>query len=476
MIPGVAAVRGGSLWILFAAALAVRLAYTAIHYAALGPDGLMAPDSYHFLSSAASFVEAARAGALHGWDWLGPDTGLMPMHLWLLSAAMVVTGDTGPLAPAMVQGAMDAATCVVVARIASTFDRGLAATAGWFAVFTPTLVVMSGLTLNDTMFLLACALALWAALSWMRRGSWRWALILGAALGLAAMTRVVIVPWALAILGYLGLVAAWRGRLAWRNAAQLAVALVLAVALFSPIPARNYDRFDALALTSQSGTHLLLWVVPLTMEVRHGLPHEAGASKMLRQYAERADAEDAKNPFRRSAAMASLGIEVLGELGARAIIKAWAYGAAINLFTPAVTLAPAAARLPRTGFYATPGESKLAKMRNFVFDNDNPLYAWLLGLGILGVVAARAVQFAGLLAGLSRDPDTLFGYLLLLAWIAFILLANGPAASPKYRLPIEPALAVFFAVGFRDISARLARRRAASQPRPGSPGPPPPTA
>ncbi len=466
-----AAIRGGGPWMLFAAALVVRLAYTGVNYAVIGPEGLMAPDSYHFLSSAASFVDAARAGTLEGWDWLGPDTGLMPMHIWMLSATMAVTGDTGPLAPAILQGVMDAATCVVIARIASTFDRGLAAAAGWFAVFTPTLVVMSGLALNDTMFLLAAAVALWAALSWLRRGSWRWALILGVSLGLAAMTRVVIVPWALALLGYLGLVAAWRGRLAWHGAAQLAAALVLAFALLSPILARNYDRYDTLALTSQSGTHLLLWVVPLTMEVRHGLPHEAGAAKMLRRYAESADTVDANNPFRRSAAMASLGVEVLGELGAGAIIKAWAYGAAINLFAPAVTLAPAAALLRRTGFYATPGESKLAKMRNFVFDNDNPLYAWLLGLGILGVVAARAVQFAGLISGMSRDPDKLFAYLLLLAWIAFILLASGPAASPKYRLPIEPALAVFFAVGFRDISARLARLRAA-RPQ----GPPPATA
>lgn len=463
--------RGHGPWMLFAVALALRLAYTAIQFAAIGPDGLMAPDSYYYLSSAASFVDAARAGALAGWDWLGPDTGLMPMHLWMLSATMALTGDTGPLAPAIVQGVMDAATCVVIARIASTFDRGLAAAAGWFAAFTPTLVVVSGLTLNDTMFLLVCAIGLWAALSWLRRGSWRWALILGAALGMAAMTRVVIVPWAPAVLGYLGLVTVWRGRLAWRNAAQLAVALAVAAALFSPVPLRNFVRYDAVALTSQSGTHLLLWVVPLTMEAKHGLPHEDGARNMLRRYAARAGAVDEKNPFRRSSAMASLGVEVLGELGATAIVKAWAFGAAINLFAPAVTLVPAAALLPRTGFYATPGGSLPGKIRNFIFDNDNPLYAWFLGLGIVGVVAARAVQLAGLIVALSRDPDTLFALLLLVAWIAFILLASGPAASPKYRLPIEPALAVFFALGFRDITARLARLRAARLQ-----GMPPPTA
>jgi hypothetical protein len=34
-------------------------------------------------------------------------------------------------------------------------------------------------------------------------------------------------------------------------------------------------------------------------------------------------------------------------------------------------------------------------------------------------------------------------------WIGFILAANGPIASPKYRLPIEPVLCVVTAAGVR---------------------------
>ena len=44
--------------------------------------------------------------------------------------------------------------------------------------------------------------------------------------------------------------------------------------------------------------------------------------------------------------------------------------------------------------------------------------------------------------------------LLLLGWIAFILLINGPIASAKYRLPIEPAMGIFFAQGFRVFVER----------------------
>ena len=38
--------------------------------------------------------------------------------------------------------------------------------------------------------------------------------------------------------------------------------------------------------------------------------------------------------------------------------------------------------------------------------------------------------------------------ILLCLWIGFILAINGPVASPKYRLPIEPALMIFAGAGY----------------------------
>lgn len=457
-----------SAWALFLIAFALRAAYALAHYAAMGPEGLVTLDSAGFLGKAAMFAEAARTGALAGWDWLGPDPSLMPVYLWFLSAFPLI-GFDGPLAPVLAQGALDAAGCVVIGRIGATVDPRLAAPAGWFAVLTPTLVVMSGLVLTDTIFLFTCVLMLWAALGWMRSPGWRAAILFGAALGLAAMTRVVIVPWALAAIAYMALAATWRGRLGLQQVAQLGAALAVALALFSPVLARNYLRYDAVALTSQSGSHLLNWVVPLTMEVEDGIPHEVGARAMADRFAKTVEAGAKANPFRESAARAALGWEVLGELGPAAVAKAWAIGGAINLFSPAVTMAPSAASLPRTGFYATAGDSKLEKIANFFLANDNALYAWLLGLGALGVVALRAVQLAGIFAGLFAairgDRDTALALLLLLAWVTFTLLVSGPVAAPKYRLPIEPAMAVFFALGFREISARWGRRRALSRTR-----------
>jgi hypothetical protein len=109
-----------------------------------------------------------------------------------------------------------------------------------------------------------------------------------------------------------------------------------------------------------------------------------------------------------------------------------------------VILAPAVRQLPRTGFYATPGTSKLDKVFRFLFRNDNPLYGWILLAGAAGVALCRLVQLRGL-ARAFRAGQTRLAVLLLLAWIGFILAINGPIAAAKYRLPAEPAFAVLLA-------------------------------
>ena len=50
------------------------------------------------------------------------------------------------------------------------------------------------------------------------------------------------------------------------------------------------------------------------------------------------------------------------------------------------------------------------------------------------------------------------GLLLLAGWVAYILLLNGPVASPKYRLPIEPALAVLTGAGLAAFGRRRSRQ------------------
>jgi len=56
-------------------------------------------------------------------------------------------------------------------------------------------------------------------------------------------------------------------------------------------------------------------------------------------------------------------------------------------------------------------------------------------------------------------PGTLAVLLLLGLWTGFVLGINGPVASPKYRLPIEPVLVLLAGVGFSAVKDRFAGAR-----------------
>jgi 4-amino-4-deoxy-L-arabinose transferase-like glycosyltransferase len=452
----------------FAAALVVRFTYVLLTFFHLGPDGLMGPDSYGYLATADEFTNRLRSGGLQGWAWLGPDASLMPAYLWFLTGAMTVSMDTGPLAPVLLQGVVDAATCVVIALLAGVVDRRLIMPAGLFAVANPTLVVLSGIVYTDTLFLFGCALGLYAALKWLDAPGWRWAVLLGLALGLAALTRVLIAPWVAIVLAFLAGAALWRHRLNCRRLTQLVGAAALFIALLSPIVLRNYSQYGSLQLTPQAGAHALYWIVPLTMEAKNGTPWAEAAASMQRRYEAQKDPGEENNPFRTSQAKLKLAAETLTSLGAGAIAKAWTFGAAINLFSPSVTIVPTVTRLPHTGFYATPGQSRLEKIWNFFTKIESPVYAWLLVAGSLGVLVLRTIQVFGVTVGFRRDGGVRLPLLLLIGWILFVLVVNGPVASPKYRLLLEPAFAVFFALAFDDLRRRVKRARAAP-PRASSP-------
>jgi hypothetical protein len=59
----------------------------------------------------------------------------------------------------------------------------------------------------------------------------------------------------------------------------------------------------------------------------------------------------------------------------------------------------------------------------------------------------RLIQLIGL-SSLIGEPQNRTILLLLFFWVLFILAVSGPVASPRYRLPIEPALMVLAGAGF----------------------------
>ena len=93
----------------------------------------------------------------------------------------------------------------------------------------------------------------------------------------------------------------------------------------------------------------------------------------------------------------------------------------------------------------------LDKVGNFLFRSEARAYTWALLIGIAGVAVMRVLQLVGLAAMLRQHWP---GAALFALWILFVLGVNGPIASPKYRLPIEPPLMVMTGAGARALLRR----------------------
>lgn len=424
--------------VIFACALAFRLTAAAALLLGAGDAGLLINDSGDYLDLAAS-------GRVQ--------TQVMPLYLLFLSAHMAAFG-TSPLWPVLSQCGLDAITCVAIAALAGTLDRRLAIPAGLAAAANPVQIVMATLVITETLFVLCVTLGLLACARWLRAPSWRWTAAIGVTLGLGVLTRAMLLPWLIGLPVMLMIGALVMRRGARSGLGHGVVASAIGLAMLSPVLLENHARYGGWGLTAQGGDYALHWLVPLVMEADDGTPHAEGARRMTARFGHIVESETEADvdPFSRSRAMSRAAAEVLGELGPAPIAKAWGYGMVINLFSPALILATPVRELPRTGFYATPGDSKFDKVIGFLFRNDNPLYSWLLLSAAAATAAWRAFQLRGLWRGARRAVagDRFAGALglLLLAWIGFILAINGPIASAKYRAPCEPALVVLFALGW----------------------------
>lgn len=434
---------------IFFAALAVRWVYALAMYALMGDDGLKGVDSLTYTGVASDFANALRSGTVHGSQWFGQYVYTMPLYHWLSAIPFLVFGSTyGTLTYVLMQGLLDAGTCLAAYSIASRISSRVATAAAFVAILNPTQIVLSGLFYTDTPFIFFVALSFLMILKWAEQPSWRNALLLGAALGCAALVRAVIVPWAFWALALLGGYALFR-KIALSKASTIAGALVALTTCIGIIVAKNITVFGTTGLTPQSGIHLALWVVPLAKEMHDRTPYMTSYNELEKRTIERFGPHP-ENPFEQSRQYTIIAKEALKNIPVSAIAKSWLSGMTINVVSPAVILSPPVSQLPRPGFYNTPGNSFFDKAFNYAFRSGQPIYTWLLLTGSAGLALMRLLQLIGF-AALARRAAYWPALFLAASWCGYILLVNGPVASPKYRLPLEPVFNVLGGAGLIAI-------------------------
>ncbi len=398
------------------------------------------------------------------WPTLLSMTDRMPLYPLLLATIQSAFGDAPRLVAGM-QAVIDAGTCALIAALGTLLSPGVGWIAGILAALSVTLVVFSTQILTDTLFLFFFTLTLYAGARFLSRPAPALALAAGLAGGLALATRPVVAILLAAAAPLVFFVALrQRHRLAAAAAATL-LFTAAAAAPIAPVWLRNAMHYGSLNLTSQTGDHLAFWIVPLVTERADGTPYQTSVRRMELAYREALArrAPDARsNPFVQAAAKAEAARQAMARLPLTAFAAAWLEGAVVNLGAPALIADPRVRALPKPSFYNTPGGGLWQKARAYLFD-DPGHYQFLLVAGLVAMLPFLALETVGfvMLARASPGTAVLAGGVL-----AYFLLVNGPVATPKYRLPMEPVLIVLAAIPLARIAERWCR---------GAPSPPRPT-
>ena len=404
------------------------------------------------------------------WSTLLAETDRMPLYPLLLGGIRHIFGDD-PRMVAILQAVIDAGTCALIAALGALISPLVGLIAGILAALSVTLIVFSTQILTETASLFFFTLMLLAGARFLRHPTNALAIIAGLAGGIAAATRPAVAPLLAAAVPLVLVIALMQRR---GFAEALAAALLFAVgaaAPIAPVLLRNVIHYGSFSLTTQTGHHLADWIVPLVTERADGTPYQKTVDRMEALYAQRAqttlcaprkfecsaehDLNGQTNPFQRAAVKSEVAREAMARLPLSAYAKAWLEGMVVNLASPALLIDPRVRALPKPSFYNTPGASLWEKTRAYLFD-DPAAYQVLLIIGLVAMLPILMLEAAGFVMLARTLP---WAAVFAGGVLAYFLVLNGPVATPKYRLPMEPVLIVLAAIPLARLAERVLPRR-----------------
>ena len=418
--------------IIFFLALLVRVGYAFLF---VEPEYLFTEDQTLYIKLAQQFPDSG---------FLGLTPERMPGYPLFIASIYSIFGEV-MWNVILIQILLDSISCIMIATIAHLlFDKGFWI-AGVLSSINLNMVILSSTFLPDTLFLFLFILFLFSFSQYLQNKNIRWFFLLTLFISLATLVRpssYYLLP--ILLIGLVGW-RLWERDTVIKISKLVALYLLVVGTLLGSIHQRNYQQYGSIALASNTGSHLLNWVVPATYQYSgqgsyqegQKLAREKLAFVLQNDHLERLPS----NPFASSSYQANVGKELLFEFGFMNILKAWVVGSTINLLAPSVAYAPALRAMEHPSFYETEGSGIVEKLFNYIKNSSGLLYLSILAAGtIISVVFTMLALVGAFKMTLEFPPVTVITLLIL---VGYFLAITGPIIGVKYRLPIEPILILF---------------------------------
>ena len=444
------AMKNRALWIILAGAVVLRGTLLVAGWGRT--DRFFTPDSHDYawlarnLSNIGQFT---RTG--------GPELFRTPGYPLLLAGVFKLTG--GSVRAAVGVGiALDVVLCLLVYLLGRELaGKRVGLLAAAIQAVSPVAVVASVRLLSSATFALLVTAALLLLVRRLKGGRAWLAPVAGALAGLGCLVRPIGLPFV--IIGALALLSRPKQ---WYLAVAFAGA---AAAVVGPWIARNYVRAGYPQLAGVSDYNLFYCNAAAIREVHPDIPLDKAQIGMFAQPAAYGPAwppatllnePDFLRDCRRN------GIALIRE-------HPWTYAGVHLRATPNVFLPAATDVLEVLGVTAggkgtlavARRRGPIAAMRHYFGDDLWALWLCVPMLLVTGLKYLAAVVF--LVRGQWRRGGAVT--VLVGLTVVYFVLAPGPVAHPRFRVPIAPLISIAAAAGVCWITARLiSRRRACSSP------------
>ncbi len=418
--------------IIFFLALLVRVGYAFLF---VEPEYLFTEDQTLYIKLAQQFPDSG---------FLGLDPERMPGYPLFIASIYSIFGEV-MWNVILIQILLDSISCIMIATIAHLlFDKGFWI-AGVLSSINLNMVILSSTFLPDTLFLFLFILFLFSFSQYLQNKNIRWFFLLTLFISLATLVRpssYYLLP--ILLIGLVGW-RLWERDTVIKISKLVALYLLVVGTLLGSIHQRNYQQYGSIALASNTGSHLLNWVVPATYQYSgqgsyqegQKLAREKLAFVLQNDHLERLPS----NPFASSSYQANVGKELLFEFGFMNILKAWVVGSTINLLAPSVAYAPALRAMEHPSFYETEGSGIVDKLLQYIKNSSGLLYLSILAVGTIISIIFTILSLLGLFKIFSSV--SLVTTISLILLVCYFLIITGPIIGVKYRLPMEPILLLF---------------------------------
>ncbi len=445
---------------LLVAAVGIRLVYIGVVIAFGGKfDEGSGPGEY--LTPAANLLEY---GALVYWDYgvLIPFTARMPIYPYFLAGILGLVGEDNLWVVPVVQAFIDTSTVLAIGLGAGAIDRRWAVPAAALGCVWTTLFVYSSFVLTDTLFLAFFSWGLCACL-WAVRSQRKIGLLVasGACFGLAFLTRPTLMFFPYLLLPALSVLLWTAGKLRWRAAIALAAipSLILAAALVSRL-AMTYAQTGTPVITTQAGNQavdvvdqFLRRCPQCVAERREEKMHAEVAARLAKE-----SAADRKSRLVLDRIQREVAFEYLKEVPPLPVLRAVVIAAARSTLQTGLYEAGYQLHRNPTYFSGVAGATLTTRFANFgrAILGDGFMLAWSLAQAV--TLLGAMLQLTGAVAAVGDSATRPF-ILFLMAVAAYFLALNGPFGSPRYGMPLAPALIVLTVAGGFSVRSWLADRQ-----------------